>query len=101
MKSFIYRLEDDAINDFVESFDFYEDRQMGLGVRFKDEVKENLEIIQRHPLSFSILFRNARKKSLDKFPFQIIYTVDEDKYEIAVIAIWHSRRNPDLLKSRI
>lgn len=101
MKRFSCLLEDDAIKDIEESFYFYEDKQRGLGVRFKDEVKEDLEIIQKYPLSFSILFKNARKKSLDKFPFQIIYTVDEEKYEIAVIAIWHLKRNPDLLESRI
>ncbi len=87
-----------AKKDIKESFVWYNSRQKGLGKRFTKEVRNTTKLICLNPTSFSIRYDNVRTTILKTFPFMIHYIIDNDM--IVVIAIFHTSRNPNILKNR-
>jgi toxin ParE1/3/4 len=64
-----------------------------------DSVDEALTRVVRNPLIYPIVYRNLRRAVVRRFPFAVFYDVTED--EIRVIAVFHSRRNPEGWQSRV
>jgi plasmid stabilization system protein ParE len=65
----------------------------GLGKRFKAEVKKAVKRIAEHPEAWSVERGDVRKCLLHKFPYKLLYAVEED--HIFIIAVAHQHRKPD------
>lgn len=85
--------------EFHDSISYYESEQKGLGKKFELEVKSSILRIQNYPKMYSKINKSVRKCIIHKFPFNILYSV-EDNF-IVVIAIAHHHRNPDYWIDRI
>ncbi|MBW7898248.1 Plasmid stabilization system protein [Candidatus Brocadiaceae bacterium B188] len=72
---------------------FYELEYLGLGKRFKQEVKKSIKRIIEYPKACSIERGDVRKCLLHKFPYKILYSIEDD--HILIIAIAHLHRKPD------
>lgn len=77
---------DDAVNYLELEFE-------GLGGRFKSEVRSAAERIARHPNAWSLERGDVRKCLLHKFPYNLLYSIEDD--HIFVIAVAHQHREPD------
>jgi len=55
-----------------------------------DDVFSKLDQISKRPKSYSPYFEEARKASLRKFPFNIIYIILSSF--VVVLAVWHKKR---------
>ena len=58
-----------------------------------------LSRIRSNPRFFPVVYRGLRRAVVRRFPFAILYEVGAG--EIQIIAVFHSRRNPDVWKSRV
>jgi toxin ParE1/3/4 len=74
-----------------ESFDFYEARLDGLGLRFLLAVEQTVERISTHPEAGASLAGEFRKRIVPGFPYNVIYRVWQD-YTYLVAVAHHSRR---------
>lgn len=83
-----------ALQEFEASFEFYEERTVGLGVRFEDRLKEKLEIILQHPERYRRRQGKFREAYIKEFPFLVIYKYDKTKKIILIVSIFHTSRNP-------
>ncbi len=83
-----------------ESYDWYEEQQQGLGKGFANEVDIFLQKIEINPFLFQAKYKQVRKASLIRFPFNIYYLL-RDKDIITVIGIQHSSRHEVHWKNRI
>ncbi len=92
------KLEPEAIEDLAQSYEYYESRKEGLGEEFVREVKAKIIKIVNKPDSYSLFYKQTRKASLKKFPFNLLYIIKE-KF-ISVIGIWHKSRNPKKMQER-
>lgn len=92
------RLESEAIDDLAESYQYYESQKEGLGEEFAVEVKDKIDQIVKKPFAYSIFYKDTRKTSLKRFPFNILYIVGD--LVISVIGIWHKSRDPKNIKTR-
>nr|MBF0222740.1 type II toxin-antitoxin system RelE/ParE family toxin [Desulfobulbaceae bacterium] len=72
---------------------FYELEYKGLGQRFKKEIKNAVVRISDYPKAWSIERGDVRKCLLHKFPYKLLYSVEE--HHIFIIAIAHQHRKPD------
>lgn len=72
---------------------FYELEYSGLGKRFKEEIKKAALRIAEYPQAWSVERRNIRKCLLHKFPYKLLYSIEEN--HILVIAVAHQHRKPD------
>ncbi len=72
---------------------YYELEYSGLGNRFKEEVRKAALRIATYPQAWSIERGDVRKCLLHKFPYKLMYSVEEN--HILVIAVAHQHRKPD------
>jgi plasmid stabilization system protein ParE len=83
-----------ARREFIQSWNWYEDRQRGLGDRFLKEVADRVEMIERAPGKFPTRFKSYKETPVPVFPFLIIYRINEKKRLIRIVSLFHTARNP-------
>ncbi len=82
-----------ARQELEDAIRYYELEYAGLGRNFKEEVRKAALRIAVHPQAWSIERGDVRKCLLHKFPYKLMYSVEEN--HILVIAIAHQHRKPD------
>jgi toxin ParE1/3/4 len=82
----------DAECDLAEAYGWYEAQVPGLGSDFLLSIDAALSSIQRTPEMYRILYKNVRRALVRRFPYGILYVVEEDR--IVVLGILHARRDP-------
>jgi plasmid stabilization system protein ParE len=92
--SYSYILKHEATIEFVEAFVWYEEQQEGLGELFNVTIESKLRKICNNPLHYKISHKKFHEALVDRFPFLIVYFVDEKNKIIVVTAIFHTSRNP-------
>ena len=96
MKSITFH--SDAEVEINEAARYYEDRSPGLGFELLGEVERALGLISRNPDAWQRIGKRARRKSLWRFPYSVIYAVYADR--IRVVAFAHQRRRPFYWRKR-
>jgi toxin ParE1/3/4 len=89
----------EAESDLAEAKAWYDKQRQGLGDEFVLCVEEALERIRRFPAAAVEVFANTRRVLVRRFPYGVFYRTDED--QIALIAVYHSRRDPRGWQSRV
>ena len=85
--------------DFGEAYQWYEERDRGLGTELKRAIDACLSRIQRHPELYPVVHsNNVRQGMIRRFPYSILYLADEET--IYVIAVFHASRDPQIWKDR-
>ena len=90
---------EDADAEMVEAAQYYEDRAFGLGASFLDAVQEAIDKVSSDPEAYQLVGKEIRQKLLRRFPYSILYAVDNDR--IRIVAIAHHKRRPGYWKSRL
>lgn len=88
-----------AAKEFEEAIDWYENQSKALGKRFKKSVIEQIRKIKKNPSWFLIEADNIHKAYIPKFPYKILFTIENDKIDIWAIA--HMHRKPWYWQSRL
>ncbi|HEY5326004.1 MAG TPA: type II toxin-antitoxin system RelE/ParE family toxin [Mucilaginibacter sp.] len=84
-----------AEGELSEAYDWYEKQQTALGNRLYNEVNHYLNLIELNPYQFPVKYvEELRSASLNKFPFLILYWIDEVNNTIFIVSIFHTSRNP-------
>lgn len=96
MKEAIFHPE--ARAELSESFNFYDARLDGLGLRFLAAVEETVQTISTHPEAGARLAGEFRKRIVPGFPYNIIYRVREEY--IYLVAVAHQHRRPGYWRER-
>ena len=94
----IFQYHPEAARELTSSIEYYEEKSEGLGADFLDEIEEAIAQALTHPKSGSLLTDQDRRILLDRFPYEIIYMVNDDV--ILINAVKHLRRKPGYWKSR-
>jgi len=93
------RFDPDARAEFLAAVEYYEECQIGLGRRFRDAVKTELEHISEMPFRFRVLHAPFRRCLIPRFPYSIIFSIEPQF--ILVIAVAHAKRKPGYWHERI
>ena len=67
--------------------------------RFSDALAACIQKIQEPPTRFRQIAPNIRTCRVGKFPYQLLFTLKEDR--VYIIAVKHDRRDPDYWRHRI
>src|SRR5882757_3940656 len=92
--AYSFIINDEAIEELTEAFLWYEEQQLGLGKEFRTKVNEKLNKVCNNPLHNRISNKKFHEALTDKFPFLIVYFVDDKNELIVVTAIFHTSRDP-------
>ena len=87
-------LSSKAAKEIEDSWNWYEDRQVGLGDRFIKEVIDCINKIVFHPDRYPCRYKSYRETFINIFPFSIIYRINKKNKTVIIISIFHSSRNP-------
>jgi len=82
----------EAEADIAEARAWYEGKREGLGEEFILCVEAGLDHIRRAPAAATEVVPGVRRVVVRRFPYGIFYRVDPD--QIAVLAVYHSKRDP-------
>ena len=82
-----------ARQELEDAVHYCELEYAGLGRRFKEEVRKAALRIAAYPKAWSIERGDVRKCLLHKFPYKLMYSLEED--HILVIAVAHQHRKPE------
>ena len=85
--------------DLAEAYEWYEERDKGLGSEFIRAVGTCVHQIERYPEMYPVVYRNVRQAVTRRFPYSILYLVEVDS--VVVISVFHASRDPRLWKARI
>ena len=96
--SYILKIDSDAFKNIQETTEWYEMQSKGLGLRYKTQAKKQINFLKKDPYLFSIKYNEIRCWKIEKFPFLIHYLIDENTKTIAVFAVFHTSRNPEIWK---
>jgi toxin ParE1/3/4 len=88
----------EARQEFADAVNYYQHQMVGLGRRFRDEVKTALRRIQAWPLAAPVERGDIRRMLLTRFPYKILYSVESDC--IYVLAVAHQHRTPEYWSER-
>ncbi|OGU33875.1 MAG: hypothetical protein A2068_14280 [Ignavibacteria bacterium GWB2_35_6b] len=87
-----------AEQELLTSRDYYDNLVFGLGKKFVLEVEQIINMITSTPLTFPVYFKNYRKALLRKFPYFIIYKVDDNHILFLQFHIRKENRNIGLIE---
>ncbi len=91
---------DAAEAELADAISFYEEKEEGLGTRFRRSVEAAIDSIQKRPLSHPVIEgASVRHVLTSRFPYVIIYRIEDDK--ITVISVFHTSRNPIIWRGRV
>jgi len=83
-----------ARREFLEAWDWYDDKWNGLGDRFAREVERKLLQIEKTPERYPERKSGFRETPIKVFPYLIIYRIQKRKRIVAISSIFHASRNP-------
>lgn len=91
-----------AEDDVIAAADWYETQRAGLGAEFIDEVLAVLDSLELNPLSNCRQHptRNIRWRYPKRFPYRVIYEVNDDDHLVIIAAVIHAARNDRVWRGR-
>jgi toxin ParE1/3/4 len=84
--------------EYLAAQRWYERQRTGLGTEFATEVDQALNRACAAPHRYLEVIPNVRRMRVRRFPFLIFYRLRGDK--LIVLAVFHSRRNPEIWRGR-
>jgi len=94
-----YVFHPEAEEELVAAIDYYEDCEPGLGYDFAIEVHSTIENILSFPKAWPTLEDDIRRCQTRRFPYGIIYVINEDV--LFILAVMHLHRDPEYWKDRL
>ena len=82
----------EAAREVQDTFNWYEERNEGLGLEFLRAADACLASVQRNPLAFPVVHEQVRRALIRKFPYALFYIIKEET--IMVLACFHAKRSP-------
>lgn len=81
----------EAQNDLKTTFEWYENRQLGLGDEFLIAFENEKRYIERNPLQFEQKYNGIRKAIIKRFPYIIYF--EPLSNQVVIYAVLHAKRS--------
>ncbi|MCB0477423.1 MAG: type II toxin-antitoxin system RelE/ParE family toxin [Crocinitomicaceae bacterium] len=89
------QIEEIAIKEIQDAFEWYEMQSKGLGNKFRIALQDSFDQIQKSPNGFK-KYRFHRQCPMKDFPYVILYEISGDT--LFVDAVFHTKRDPKYKK---
>ena len=92
--SYVIAYQPGAIAEFEAAAFWYKERSIQAAENFETAVNKKISILRIQPTQYRKTYKEFREIRLDKYPFNIIYLVDEVKMKVIISSLYHHKRNP-------
>ncbi|MBW6483704.1 MAG: type II toxin-antitoxin system RelE/ParE family toxin [Vicingaceae bacterium] len=94
--SFIVVVEKRALKDAQKAIDYYDEQRIGLGEKFNAALDKHILAIANNPF-YQLRYKDYRALPIKKFPYLILFYIQEDANTVFVTAIFHTKQNTNKL----
>lgn len=86
---------EDAVADIQEAIRYYSDISWRLVGHFESEFQGFIEKVSENPSYYHFASGSIyRRANLSRFPYRIIYRVDEETETVLIMVVCHNKRHP-------
>ncbi|HMP76451.1 MAG TPA: type II toxin-antitoxin system RelE/ParE family toxin [Kiritimatiellia bacterium] len=96
IRQLIVRPEAEA--EMTHAFDWYDERQPGLGAEFLLCLDALFASVLRAPRRYPRIYGSVRHGMTRRFPYKVLFV--EENERVVILAVFHVRRNPDVWQQR-
>jgi plasmid stabilization system protein ParE len=89
-----YRLNPAAQEEYESAVSWYLKRSLNAATNFVNAVDKALALICDDPKRNRNEYKNYYELNVKKYPFTIVYVIEESLRKVIVIAIYHQKRQP-------
>ncbi|MEO6135199.1 MAG: type II toxin-antitoxin system RelE/ParE family toxin [Ginsengibacter sp.] len=83
-----------ATKEYVEAIRWYEERSLQAADNFVLTVSQTLNEIENKPVHFRLIYKNYHEAKTKKYPYNIVYFIDNKSHTIIITTLFHQKRNP-------
>ena len=83
-----------AAKEYEEAFKWYEERSFFAADNFLLAVENAIHLICANPHRYRNTYKSLRELTVKKYPFNLVYFIDENKKLIIIVSLYHHKRNP-------
>ena len=95
------RLDDAASEELLGAVRHYAQHDCRLGRGFKEDFQRSVSLLAENPRLGHPLSGDYRRILMRRFPYSIIYRIDNQSRLIRIVAIVNQRRRPEAWRTRI
>ncbi len=92
--SYRYILSQTSQQDYEGALKWYAERSVLAAENFVTAIDNVLQLICENPARWRNAYRNFYELGVKKYPYTIIYKIEEDQRLIFVSSFYHHKRNP-------
>jgi plasmid stabilization system protein ParE len=92
--TFNHVFDPQALEEYKDATVWYSERSLKAAENFVKEVTGKIGIICKMPFSFKRTYKDFRETSLKKYPYSIVFLIDEEKKVVIIFSLFHHKRNP-------
>ena len=85
--------------DIADGFQWYQERQLGLGFRFVEQLDAVFQRVVENPASYQEVMPEVRKAVVRRFPYLVFFTFDPEA--VHILAVIPAAQDPDYINSRL
>jgi plasmid stabilization system protein ParE len=91
-----FTFSDIAQKEVRESFDWYEEKLIGLGIDFLEAIDDALNSISKSPEAYQNrnTKTNTKEFVVKRFPYIIVYRFSKKENTVYILHIFHTSRHP-------
>lgn len=83
--------------ELMQSIEYYESMQPGLGLAFSDQVFSAMARIEEFPDGWTPLDESLHRCLVNQFPYALIYAIEGDV--LLIVSVMNLHRKPDYWRS--
>ena len=92
--SYKYTFDPIAIDEYKQAVTWYGERSVSAMDNFILAVDEKIRNICLDPTFYRNVYKKSREISLKKFPYSIVYFINEEIKTVVITSVYHHKRNP-------
>jgi toxin ParE1/3/4 len=85
--------------EFIDAAAWYEARRHNLGIEFVAEIERCIALAAENPMHGVVAHNGIRRIVAERFPYGVYFLPEPRR--IVVLAVFHFKRNPSVLRQRV
>jgi plasmid stabilization system protein ParE len=83
-----------AVEEYETAIAWYAERSKLAAERFVAAVNDKLDSVSRNPKQYKRIYKHYHEVSIRKYPYSIVYIIEESLQKVVIVAIYHQKRHP-------
>ena len=83
-----------AAKEYLKAIVWYKERSLQAAENFVKAVNETFSNIEAQPEHYRNTYKHFHEIKLKKYPYSLVYFIDNERNTVVVTTMFHSKRNP-------